>query len=439
MRPFKAFVTDGDQRPALAITRSLGRHGIAVVVGAPQSVSLASASKYCVRHVTYPSPYEYPEAFDRFVLDLVERERVDVVMPVTDVTTHLIAQNWPALGRYSGSATPSFEAFDFVANKCRLLQQAERCGVPIPRTHFIDDGAAVAAVLEQVQYPAVIKPLRSRIRTAGGWLPTTVQYAPNEAELLRLYRDTEYLAAHPSMIQERIVGPGVGVFVLCDRGRLCAAFAHRRLREKPPSGGASVLCESIALDPELLDHAMKLLGPIGWHGVAMMEFKQDRSTGQSFLMEVNGRFWGSLQLAIDAGIDFPYLSCQLALGQRIDAPPAYKIGVRSRWLLGDLDHLLMRLFHSDDDQNLPDGMPSRGRALSEFLQPGGSRLHYDVISRDDPRPFLHEAHLYARHMSSSAGHVARKLIDRGRPHVYPVVTSNNHCSKQESRHAGALK
>jgi len=439
MKPFKAFVTDGDQRPALAITRSLGRRGIAVVVGAEQPVSLASASRYCVRHVTYPSPYQHPEAFDRFMLDLVERERIDVVMPVTDVTTHLIAKNWPALGLYSGSATPSFDAYDFVANKWRLLQQAEQCGVPIPRTLFIDDGAAVAQVLDRVEYPAVIKPLRSRIRTAGGWLPTTVQYASNEADLLRLYRDLAYLASHPSMIQERIVGPGVGVFVLCDRGRLCAAFAHRRLREKPPSGGASVLCESIALDPELLDQAMRLLGPIGWHGVAMMEFKQDQRTGRSFLMEVNGRFWGSLQLAIDAGVDFPYLSCQLALGQPIEAPPAYTIGVQSRWLLGDLDHLLMRLFHSDDVQNLPDGVASRPRALYEFLQPTGSRLHYDVISRDDPQPFIHEAHAYARHLSSSAGQVARKLIDRGRSQLDPAVTPNTHCSKQESTHAGALK
>ena len=55
-----AFVTDGDQRPALAITRSLGQRGVSVLVGAEQPVSLASASKYCVRHVTYPSPYRHP-------------------------------------------------------------------------------------------------------------------------------------------------------------------------------------------------------------------------------------------------------------------------------------------------------------------------------------------------------------------------------------------
>jgi predicted ATP-grasp superfamily ATP-dependent carboligase len=306
-----------------------------------------------------------------------------------------------------------------VANKWSLLQRASQCGIPIPRTHFVDRGAAMKALAAQIEYPAVVKPVRSRILTDAGWLGTIVQYAHSASDLVRLYQDTEYLVCYPSLIQERIVGPGIGVFVLCDHGRLRAAFAHRRLREKPPSGGASVLCESIALDPELLDQAMRLLGPLAWHGVAMMEYKQDRRTGRSFLMEVNGRFWGSLQLAVDAGVDFPYLSYQLALGRPLEIPHTYKVGVRSRWLLGDLDHVLLRLFHRNGDQHLPDCAPSKVRTLLDFLKFAGSGLHYDVVSRDDPRPFLHEVHQYARDLSASAAHIVRRLIAPGsRPRLY---------------------
>jgi hypothetical protein len=174
-----------------------------------------------------------------------------------------------------------------------------------------------------------------------------------------------------------------------------------------------VLCESVELDPELLDHAMRLLGPLGWHGVAMMEFKQDLRTGQSFLMEVNGRFWGSLQLAIDAGVDFPYLSCQLALGETIAPPIDYTIGVKSRWLLGDLDHLLIRLFHKHGDQDLPEGSPSRARAIVDFLQPLAPRTRHDVIDGDDPRPFRHEARHYTKHWFASAQRLGRRLFERG--------------------------
>ena len=412
MRPLTAFVTDGDQRPALAVTRSLGRRGVTVVVGSERSSCLASASKYCARHVTYPSPAEHPDAFARFLLDFVERQRIDVLMPVTDVTTHIVARNAAALHRQTATAVPPFGAFAFVGDKAALARRAVDCGVPVPRTHFVQDRSTLHEVLDQVQYPAVVKPSRSRIHTDRGWIAATVKYARDEPDLLRLYRDTEYLASYPALIQERIVGPGVGVFVLCDRGQLRAAFSHRRLREKPPSGGASVLCESIEIDPVLLDYAMRLLGPLQWHGVAMMEFKQDARSGQSFLMEINGRFWGSLQLAVDAGVDFPYLSWQLALGHAIATPPDYKVGAKSRWLLGDLDHLVMRLFHDDATQHLPEGAPSRARAVANFLQPIAPGMRYDVIDANDPRPFVYEARYYAKHWSASAARAGRKLFER---------------------------
>src|SRR5205823_2531443 len=135
------------------------------------------------------------------------------------------------------------------------------------------------------------------------------------------------------------------------------------LREKPPSGGVSVLRESVPVDPIVRDQAIRLLGPLGWHGVAMLEYKQDRRTGTPYLMEVNGRFWGSLQLAVDAGVDFAYLAWQLALGHRPEIAPSYRVGVKSRWLLGDLDHLLTRLGTRDRDLQLPDLASSKLRTL----------------------------------------------------------------------------
>jgi predicted ATP-grasp superfamily ATP-dependent carboligase len=390
----KILVTDGDVRPALAIVRSLGRRGVSVLVGEERPVSLASSSRHCVRHVTYPSPYRDRDAFEGFLLEFVAREKVDVVMPVTDVTTHSVSRTQAALGRHAAVACPSFEAFDFVSDKWRLLQAAARCGVPVPRTEFVDGIAGLRDALHRIEYPAVVKPVRSRIPTDHGWRPASVHYAYSEGELWRLYEETDYLSSSPSLIQERIVGPGLGVFVLFDRGEPVTAFAHRRLREKPPSGGVSVLRESVHLDPRLREQATRLLGPLGWHGVAMMEYKQDRRTGNLFLMEVNGRFWGSLQLAVDAGIDFPYQLCQLARGRRPEPSRTYRLGVKSRWLLGDLDHLLLRLFKRDRDLRLPDAAPSRIRTLLDFLKFAGQGLHYEVLDRDDLRPFLYEVRQY---------------------------------------------
>jgi predicted ATP-grasp superfamily ATP-dependent carboligase len=274
--------------------------------------------------------------------------------------------------------------------------------VPIPHTQLVDGISRLNGVIDDIRYPAVIKPVRSAGEKAGDARRANAYYAMSATDVWRLYREHEHLAARPSLIQERIVGPGEGVFVLFDRGRLCAAFAHRRLREKPPSGGVSVLSESVAVDPQLLDYASRLLAPLDWHGVAMVEFKRDCRTGRGVLMEVNGRFWGSLQLAVDSGVDFPYLAWRLALGRGVDSPERYELGVRSRWLLGDLDHLLSRLFGSDRALHLPGQSPSRFRALLEFLKRPGPRLHGDVIRADDPRPALREVRHYLGALGAGA-------------------------------------
>jgi predicted ATP-grasp superfamily ATP-dependent carboligase len=423
--PMTVFVTDGGERPALAIVRALGRRGVSVIVGDDERVSLSSVSKYCARHVTYPSPTHDRRGFERFLLDFIARERIDVVLPVTDVTTHAVCAHQAAIRRHTAIAVPPLDAFNRVSDKATLLREAARCDVPVPRTHFIDSPARLRQVLNEVRYPAVVKPARSRIPIDAGWMSATVHYAASADELLQLYQCTSYLASYPSLIQERIVGPGVGVFMLFNRGRLVSEFGHRRLREKPPAGGVSVLRESTPVDSSLRAYAMRMLGPIGWHGVAMMEFKQDSRTGQMFLMEVNGRFWGSLQLPIDAGLDFPHLVCQLALGAVPDAMPAYQVGVKSRWLLGDVDHLCLRLLKSNRSLRLPPSAPSRFRTLVEFMKFRQRNLHYEVARLEDPRPFLHELGESVRSLSTSARRFLRKPAGRQaqREVPGPAITS----------------
>lgn len=391
----KVFVTDGDERPALAVTRSLGRRGIAVLVGEERRTSLASSSRYCSGHITYPSPYHDPEGFYRFLLEFVRRTGIDIVIPITDVTTYLISQKKKELQPFTKLPIPEFEAFDFVSNKWAILQHAKEIGIAIPRTHFIEAPQDLEAIMDQLDYPVVVKAGRSRILTEDGWLPTHVHYATSHKEVFRLFHEKAYLH-YPSLIQERIIGPGLGLFLLFDQGELVTVFSHRRLREKPPSGGVSVLRESIAVDPDLKEYAIRLFKLLGWHGVVMMEWKLDQRTGQPLLIEVNGRFWGSLQLAIDAGVDFPYLLCRLAIEGHAEGPQAYRVGVKNRWLLGDLDHLLLRLFKKDLDLHLPAGFPSRAKTLIQFLAFYSPDLYYEILSLRDPRPFLYELSEYVR-------------------------------------------
>ena len=177
----------------------------------------------------------------------------------------------------------------------------------------------------------------------GTRLKLGVSYAESLDEL-RVQLRSLPRGAFPVLLQQRIVGPGVGIFLLIRKGEVLAQFAHRRIREKPPSGGVSVYRESIPANPELVSRSRALLERFDWEGVAMVEYKIDAQSGAPFLMEINGRFWGSLQLAIDAGVDFPVLLLRSQRGEGVTMPQ-YKSGVRSRWWWGDFDQLITRLRH----------------------------------------------------------------------------------------------
>ncbi len=123
----------------------------------------------------------------------------------------------------------------------------------------------------------------------------------------------------------------------------------------------------------------------------MVEFKEDAATGRPYLLEVNGRFWGSLQLGIDANVDFPELLVQLALGESVDPPTGYRLGIQSRWLWGDLDHLLgiLRAPRGYRDENAD--LPTRVEALSRFLVPWRPGDRLEVLRFSDPKPFFRES------------------------------------------------
>jgi predicted ATP-grasp superfamily ATP-dependent carboligase len=154
--------------------------------------------------------------------------------------------------------------------------------------------------------------------------------------------------------------------------------------------------ESIPLDERLVGPGLRLLDALGWNGVAMIECKREQATGRQVVMEVNGRFWGSLQLAIDAGVDFPALLVRCATGEIVPECQCYRVGIRSRWFWGDVDHLYLRLSRSRAELQLEDEAGSRLRALLDFLRVYRGRDRCEVWRWRDPAPFLVESMQWLR-------------------------------------------
>ena len=343
------------------------------------------------------------------ILETVVREEIDLLVPVTDeVALPLMARlgRWPAR---TTVALPRPEAAEITWDKERTLELARRLGVPVPDTIAARTPEAALTACADLGWPVVLKPARSRLYRPGSPIKALhVTYA-NSAEEAARHLDMHEWSV-PILVQRWEPGKGAGVELLLRDGRVAAAFQHRRIREVPVTGGASAFRVSEALDPQMLRYASDLLDALAWSGLAMVEFRSGRQGPR--LMEVNGRIWGSLPLALAAGVDFPAgLSWAHGQGEGTVAPVieprAYKVGRRAHNL--ELEVLWIRSVVLGRRQfpYLP-AIPRRaavGAALS-LLRPGDA---IDSLARDDRRPLLVELRRIARLIS---GLVVRRSSTR---------------------------
>ena len=391
-------ITDGENRSALAATRSLGKRGYRVVVTGKKLPNISASSRYCSQAYCLPDPLYDCGEYAVSIKKLVIKEKIDVVLPITEPSIYLLNQIRKKLPPNIILACSNTDTMNAVSDKILLFRLAEKLHIPVPQTFYLSGPGDLDDYMDRIEdYPVVIKPAWSRIMEKQGFLSGGIQYASSRQELKRLYA-TNRVLQYPSMIQEKIVGPGTGLFTLYDTNRHLAFFSHRRVREKPPSGGVSVISESVSIDEEMAENAGKLLSAVGWSGVAMVEFKRDLRDGKAKLMEINGRFWGTLQLAITCGINFPVLYLDYLQGDYTSFPVKnFLVGHKLKWFLGTLDHLVIRLKNNGNNLNLSKNSPSKGQALIDFLKVWEKNTSFDVIDRKDLKPFQTEILLYIRH------------------------------------------
>jgi len=365
----------------LSIIRSLGSKDIEVVAGDSFCFTTGSLSKYCADSLIYPSPEKDMEKFQKFILNEVKKKNYDLLIPVYEYSVIPISLIKEKLENYTKVAVESFDKLDKTLDKSKTVKIVERCGVPFPRTIIVEDVNNIKTLSREIKFPVVIKP-RRKVFFVGKSMKiariTRENYVWNPKKLVSTYLKIASRLTELPMLQEYVHGDGYGVEMLINDGEEKAIFAHRRLREYPASGGASCLRESI-VDKDKFSKARKIMKALEWNGVAMIEFRDDK------FIEVNGRFWGSLALAIRAGLDFPYLLYEMEMNRKTDSVLKYRLGVKQRalfpmdimWFLetGKVFEFLKSFSIHDDILSLTDPLPTIG-AIREI-----THLFLELITR----------------------------------------------------------
>ena len=349
-------------------------------------MSPASVSRYCRQAWQYPSPLkgiaEFIESLRRFVAE----QAVDMILPMTDATTWPLAKHREELENRTRLALPTMQWIELTADKHRTARLASQLGIPIPETVLVKR-ADDLTVCAEWNFPIVVKDRCSVRWIDNRGLHGSVSYAFSQEELRDKVLDRVNQAGDV-LIQRFIPGTGIGFSSLAADGHLYLPFQWQRIREKDPRGSGSSARKSVPLSDTLFCYANKLLQAGSWDGISMLEFKRSRE-GEFVLMEINGRPWGSIPLAIASGIDYPVHWVEWLLEHHPPAEPSsYKVGIACRTIVGDLVHLEnLRLVSS---QPWPVPYPNFYSSALKVAIPWYPGLHYEDLWFTDPWPGLLE-------------------------------------------------
>ncbi len=380
----RALVLGSDTRSFLAVVRSLGRSGLEVhVAWCPlQSVSLSSKYVAAIHHIPYyrADDNAWVDSFN----ELTCRYEFDLVLPCEDAALLPLQLFRRRLVGTERIYLLSDEAFQITSDKERTYALAHELGIPLPRQVLVRTEEQLCVAASDFGLPMFVKPLRSAQANDPRVRCSVLKIASGEDMQSASRR---MLADGAALVQQCFAGLGVGVETLCRSGEVLVAFQHERVHE-PLSGGGSSYRKSVQLNPELLDATRRLMKAMDYTGVCMVEFRVNRDSRRWVLLEINGRFWGSLPLALAAGVDFPRYLYEMVKRGKNQFNVVYQNNVYSRNWRIDLGFIRSVL-------RTQKATASRIKFLFNAFAAGVWNLaclreHSDTLTIDDPYPAVDE-------------------------------------------------
>jgi len=358
----KAIIPRGEHALSLAAVRSLGKKNIETTVVSQYKKTLSFRSKYCHNKIVTDI---YPD----FLHELSEN---DLVIPTDENIMIELAKN---RSNYKCSlAFPEYSILELALNKKMLLDRAEELSIPCPITMFAQDSIDCRDALDKIAFPVVVKPIRS----GGGIGISFVDSCTQLEEIV----EKSIQQFGPLLIQEKIpYHERYSVAIIMNKDQdMKSCCVLQALRMYPVETGPATIVESVNR-PDLINLGCILLQSMNFYGVAEIEFVIDQRSNTPKLMEINPRLWGSLQGAINAGVDFPFLLYSLFRDGDIDQNLHYRKGIRTRNLIGNDHRRLAEIIWG----NYPKSM--KKTTIIEFLKFYKDNGYY-IFNLDDKQPFI---------------------------------------------------
>ena len=376
-----------DSHIGLTVARALGREGVYCLGVSYNGNAFGCYSRY-LKGYAVCRPQSGKELIST-TMELIGLARPDFVMAVSEPLMRQLNEHRAQLPENTQLLFAEQNILDRAFDKSTALGIAANLQIPTPVSFSAEEILNSKSLPDGTQFPLVIKPPHPYRDPPWKALNFKYEHCSSTSEVFQLlerFRGAPYLP----LVQQYCPGHGVGVELCMHEGEPIAAFQHERIREMPPTGGVSVMRQSVALTAALLNDSIRLLKGMGWRGVAMVEYRYDPDTERYWLMEVNGRFWGSLSLPVLCGVNFPYILLESMGYGRLPLRKMgeYPVNVKCQQLSADL-HWLLTVGRASKEKVQRDLGVAKWKCIRAVLCDLLKWPYHDIEWFDDPLPAIH--------------------------------------------------
>jgi len=324
----KLLITNAGYGHTLSIIRNMAKDGIEIIAADTGKLACSCYSRYVKKCYTYTSPSKNEEKFISDLIEIIKKEKPDVFLPVSTETTVIVSKHKDKLKDLVKVPIADYDQMLTAHDKFKSIKLAEETGVPYPKTFILDSLDSLDKILNELGLPVIIK---ARLGTG---IFARVNSKKEAIEKIKEFENVRcikgVIEGKNPLIQEFIPGQIHDACVLFNKGKLRAVLTQKRLRTLPINGGPGILNETTN-EPELIRYAEKLLSKINYHGPGLVEFMIDERDKKPKLLEINPKLWGTSNMSIAAGINFPLLAFKMAVEGDIKPVWNYKVGIRHKW------------------------------------------------------------------------------------------------------------
>lgn len=259
-----------------------------------------------------PYPSEGKDALFKRLLEIHEKEKLDVIIPNFDAELFSFIKLEKKLAGIGIKAyLPTLEQFD-ERNKSNLPAYGKKYGVHVPEGTEVFSVSDLSNALKSMDYPVMIK---------GKYYDAYAAHSIEQAEIYFSKMSAKW--GFPVIVQEFVKGTEVNVIALGDgRGNLIAAVPMRKqyITDKGKAWGGITI-----QDPAMLDLTKKIISQTKWKGGMELELiKTDDN--KLYLLEINPRIPAWVYLAVGAGQNIPEALLKLTLGMDVEPFTHYDVG-----------------------------------------------------------------------------------------------------------------